>query len=94
MRFVASTILLAFTGLIILVCTAVFSMTYGELSTVLQEQAVEHGIAGKVNHFLVTLETIGWICCVLMFAGAIVAYLVSSHYQEYEQYEDYGNRRF
>jgi len=88
LRFVAATILVGFMFFVTLILMAVFSMTFHYLKPELQDSASEMGIGGHVNHLLDTIEIIGWTICTLFGAGTIITYLISSHYQEYERYEN------
>ena len=93
MNHVIRTAMLAVTGFIIFL----FTMIYGEVAKyvfpIMKSTANNSGVGARCNPIYTNLELVGWIVFCIFMVGAIVEYMVASHQDEYESYEDQQNRR-
>lgn len=92
MRFVMATVLLGFMLFVSIISLVVYGLVVDNLKPSLSDAAEEQGIGGRYNGVMNTLWIVGWVACLLSGpVAAVVLYLVSSHWQEAEQYETYNN---
>ena len=82
-------------GFVNLVLAIAFEIVRSTLWVQIRAGANETGVYSYVNPHLVTLETIFWIVFVFSMIGAVVAYVLGAHKEEYEEYErPYNPGRF
>ena len=83
-------IVLMFTNLVLAVATyPVLSLTTDTIGNLV----VGETYASTVTGFFAMLNTAFWIVFVISAVGLIIWYLVGSHMEEYEQYQQYGRQR-
>ena len=87
MDYIRESIMLAVISFFGLVLAIVFDLLRSNLWYQLRAAANETGIYSELNPHLITLETIFWIVFVFFMIGAVVAYLLGAHKEEFEEYE-------
>ena len=88
MRHLFETIMLAVSGFIIFIATVIYHLTAVMMRSTVMPLYNESGIGGKGNPILDSIIIYGYIACLVFFVGAIILYIVQSHQEEYETYED------
>ena len=88
MKHIFETIMLAVSGFIIFVVTAIYHLVAMMMRNTMMPLYNESGIGGKANPILDSIIVYGYIACLVFFVGAIILYFVESHQEEYERYED------
>jgi len=85
--YIRESILLGVISFFALVLDIAFDLLRKNLWYQLRQAANETGIYQQLNPHLLTLETIFWIVFAFFMIGAIIAYLLASHKEEFEEYE-------
>ena len=92
MKHIMETMMLAVTGFIIFLITIVYHITVIHLRPTMMGLYNDSGIAGKASPIFNQIIIFGYCACLVFFIGAIILYLVESHQEEYETYEEKMNQ--
>jgi ABC-type cobalamin transport system permease subunit len=87
MKHLFETIMLAVSGFIIFIGTVIYHIVAMAMRSTMMPLYNESGFGGKANPILDSIIVYGYIACLVFFVGAILLYLVESHEEEYETYE-------
>ena len=88
MKHIFETIMLAVIGFILFIGTVIYHMVVIYIKPVMMNAYNESGIGGKANPIFSSIIIYGYAACLIFFAGAIILYLIQSHEEEFETYEE------
>ena len=92
MRYIAASIILAFTSFINLILAIATSKTYDVLHSSIWDASNKTNTTTKVMPLINSLGNIFWILFILFAVAAITWFVLGSHREEYETYGRYYER--
>jgi hypothetical protein len=90
MRFMEKVLGLAVTNLIWFIVLCIYGVVVNNVFPVMNNAANGSGIYSQVHPIYNNIIMYGWIGLIIFGLGSLAYLLVSSHQDEYEQYQEYN----